>query len=45
MRPPSDRCPNSDCANSLGGSFQKSQFEKIEDGVWECRECGYRREI
>jgi ribosomal protein L37AE/L43A len=43
-RPP-DRCPDPDCENSLGGSYQKSQFRKVEDGVWECRQCGYVREV
>lgn len=42
--PPPERCPNPDCENSLGGAYDKSQFEKIETGVWECRQCGYVRE-
>ena len=41
----SDRCPNPECENSLGGSFQKAQFEKIGDGVWECRQCGLVRDL
>jgi ribosomal protein L37AE/L43A len=40
VRPP-DRCPNADCENSLGGQFDRAQFEKVEPGVWKCRECGY----
>lgn len=45
MRGPPDRCPNPDCANSLGGQFQKAQFEEAESGEWKCRECGYVREF
>ncbi|PSQ15180.1 hypothetical protein BRC99_01750 [Halobacteriales archaeon QS_7_69_60] len=41
----SDRCPNPECENSLGGSFQKAQFEKLEEGVWECRQCGLVRDL
>lgn len=41
----SDRCPNPDCANSLGGAYDKAQFEQLDDGVWECRECGHVREL
>jgi hypothetical protein len=45
MRAPPDRCPNPDCPNDLGGPFEKSQFEKIEEGKWKCRQCGYLREF
>ena len=41
----SDRCPNPECENSLGGSFQKAQFEKLEEGVWKCRQCGLVRDL
>lgn len=41
----SDRCPNPDCENSLGGSYQKAQFEQLEDGVWECRQCSHVVEL
>ncbi|QLD87815.1 hypothetical protein HWV07_01685 [Natronomonas salina] len=44
VRAPS-RCPNPDCENSLGGTFERSQFEKVDDGVWECRECGEVQDI
>ncbi len=44
MRPPPDRCPNPECANSLGGPFERSQYERVGD-EWHCRECGYVREV
>lgn len=44
VRAPS-RCLNPDCENSLGGTFERSQFEKVDDGVWECRECGEVQDI
>lgn len=45
MQRVSDRCPRPDCENSLGGSYQKAQFEKIDDGVWKCRQCGHVIEL
>jgi ribosomal protein L37AE/L43A len=39
LRPP-DRCPNPDCEDSLGGTFEEAQFEDVGDGVWKCRQCG-----
>ena len=44
VRPPS-RCPNPDCPDSLGGTFERSQYEKVDDGVWQCRECGEVQEL
>lgn len=44
VQPPS-RCSNPDCDDSLGGPFEKSQFRKVDDRVWECRECGQRKEM
>ena len=44
VRPPS-RCPNPDCGNSLGGTFERAQFETVDDGVWKCRECGEVQDI
>ena len=41
----SDRCSNPDCENSLGGSYQKAQFELVEEGIWECRQCGHIKEV
>lgn len=35
-----ERCPNPDCEDSLGGTFEKSQFERVDEGVWRCRQCG-----
>ena len=33
------------CENSPGGSFQKAQFEKLKEGVWECRQCSLVRDL
>lgn len=44
VRPPS-RCPNPDCDSSLGGTYEKAQFAKVDSDVWECRECGHVHEL